>query len=450
MAIFYMTASNVSRASGGSAVKSASYRSGEELVNTNTGEVHKYSRADVAAAFIMAPKNSPDWVMDRQSLWSKVEFSEKRKKSRVAREIKVAFPRELSFEENEKLIRDYVKTNFVSDGMIADVAMHGQDSGNPHAHILLTTRRLEHDKKNGGIKFGKKVVEWNDYIADKNGTGGDLLVSWRKSWADLTNSALAKANSSERISHLSYKDQGIDKLPGVHIGPQQWEIEKRAKADGATEPVTHRGKHNKNVISLNDERERRAKEKANAEAIKADPEAWVTLYEQPASDEEFTKLCLVVEKLRINSPHELAPDIRAATHTRDEKIFGVIPKKRKISSIQTRRRLFESGTGLYEVKEFIGWIVDSLKSSMNKKPTANEAGNELLRQHEARAIQNVTIDKERERKLAKQQRSIERERTIQRDQSPELEITPVIDVKPTKTQERNHPKSVEAPKRRRR
>ncbi len=37
----------------------------------------------------------------------------------------------------------FVRENFVSQGMIADVAFHHMDKTNPHAHIMLTKRAIE-------------------------------------------------------------------------------------------------------------------------------------------------------------------------------------------------------------------------------------------------------------------------------------------------------------------
>ena len=42
---------------------------------------------------------------------------------------------------------------------------------------------------------------------------------WRAAWAAYTNRALESAGRPERIDHRSYKRQGIDKIPSVHLGP---------------------------------------------------------------------------------------------------------------------------------------------------------------------------------------------------------------------------------------
>ena len=50
---------------------------------------------------------------------------------------------------------------------------------------------------------------------------------WRVAWAAYTNRALESAGRPERIDHRSYKRQGIDKIPSVHLGPAASQMEKR-------------------------------------------------------------------------------------------------------------------------------------------------------------------------------------------------------------------------------
>ena len=132
--------------SGGSAVAAAAYRSGEKLTDERTGEQHDYSRrSGVDGSEIIAPEGAADWVRDRDQLWNSGELSEKRKDSQVAREVRVALPRELAPEQRRELVREFAKAEFTGRGMVADVSYHDGNSGNPHAHILLTTRQLNSD-----------------------------------------------------------------------------------------------------------------------------------------------------------------------------------------------------------------------------------------------------------------------------------------------------------------
>ena len=78
-------------------------------------------------------------------LWNAVEENEKPKDSRLAREFVVSLPVELTKDEWTKLLTDFIRQQFVSDGMCADVSIHDTDGHNPHAHIMLTVRPLNQD-----------------------------------------------------------------------------------------------------------------------------------------------------------------------------------------------------------------------------------------------------------------------------------------------------------------
>ena len=131
MAIYHMHAEVISRARGGSAVAAAAYRSGEKLVDERTGEAHDYSRRDgVDGAEIVAPEGAPEWARDRERLWNEAEAAEKRKDSQVAREVRVALPRELDPEQRHGLVREFAKAEFAERGMVADVSYHDGNSGN--------------------------------------------------------------------------------------------------------------------------------------------------------------------------------------------------------------------------------------------------------------------------------------------------------------------------------
>ena len=146
-------------------------------------------------------------------LWNAAEQKETRKNSQTARSIDAALPREISREEQIDLVRRFVVHNFTSKGMCADFAIHDKQDGNPHVHILLTTRRVDADG------FTTKDRSWNDRA---------MLEQWRESWADWCNHKLYFI-SDERIDHRGYKDQGIDKIPTVHLGAGACAIEKKGK-----------------------------------------------------------------------------------------------------------------------------------------------------------------------------------------------------------------------------
>lgn len=204
---------------GHSVVASAAYRSGETLYDQHAQKTFDYrAKEDVIHTEIMKPDHAPVWASDRSFLWSQVEITEKRKDAQLARDIIAALPRELNYEQQIALLREFVQAQFVDKGMIADIAIHDKwasDGGRqPHAHIMLTLREVT---KEG---FGKKNRAWNDR---------SLVTVWRNSWESMTNRHLEAAGRSERLSLESYAARGIDKVPGEHLGPEAWNMEKKGR-----------------------------------------------------------------------------------------------------------------------------------------------------------------------------------------------------------------------------
>lgn len=202
MAIYRFSAQMISRSAGRSAVAASAYRSGQELACERTGEVHDYSRkGGVVHSEIIAPDGAPEWATDRARLWNEVEAAEKRKDAQLAREVELALPRELSREQQTELVRGFVRDQFVSKGMVADVAIHETRASDgdrqPHAHVMLTTRQI------GPEGFGQKAREWNDRAQ---------VEGWREAWASHANRALERAGHEQRIDHRSLDAQRHDAL----------------------------------------------------------------------------------------------------------------------------------------------------------------------------------------------------------------------------------------------
>ncbi|HAI4604752.1 MobQ family relaxase (plasmid) [Escherichia coli] len=230
MAIYHLSMKIISRKNGYSAVASAAYRSGSVIPDDRTGLTHDYTRKrGVDDAVILTPENAPSWCADRSVLWNAVEKAEQRRDSQLAREIELAIPREISRDVARETVLAFVRENFVIQGMIADVAFHHMDRTNPHAHIMLTTRAV------GETGFSGKVRDWNDRT---------LAETWRASWADHANRALANAGYLEEIDHRSYERQGLEKAPGLHLGKAACAMEKRGME-------TERGEQNRLINSLN-------------------------------------------------------------------------------------------------------------------------------------------------------------------------------------------------------
>ncbi|MCU1706794.1 MobA/MobL family protein [Xanthomonas hortorum pv. pelargonii] len=245
MAIFHLCAKVIGRSAGRSATAAAAYRSGTEVVDMRTGEVHDYSRrGGVRETFILAPVGSSEWVSDRSALWNAVEAAEKRKDAQLCREVEVSLPHELSHNERRRLLVEFCEAEFVALGMVADVAMHSPghegDKRNEHAHIMLTMRRVE------GQGFGQKAREWNSK---------DLVEQWRSGWAERVNARLAEHAIQATVDHRSYVRQALAAghevesaaVPTVHLGPKASAMERRGEQ-------TELGDQNRKVIAFNAQR----------------------------------------------------------------------------------------------------------------------------------------------------------------------------------------------------
>ena len=150
MAIYHLEAKIVSRGAGRSAVAAAAYLSCSRMLNEYDGVQHDYTRKQgLGWRQVFLPATATTEWQDRENLWNAVEETETAKDSRLAREFVAALPIELSREEQIQLLQDFIKEQFVADGMCADAAIHDPypPGHNPHAHILLTVRPLDEKGK---------------------------------------------------------------------------------------------------------------------------------------------------------------------------------------------------------------------------------------------------------------------------------------------------------------
>ena len=286
MAIYHLEAKVVSRGAGRSAVAASAYLSCSRLYNDYDGIQHDYTKKQgLVWQQMFLPEYAPQEWQDREKLWNAVEEVETAKDSRLAREFVVALPIELNREQQIELLQDFIREQFVSDGMCADAAIHDTDGHNPHAHILLTVRPLDEQgrwqyktekeylcmrngeergftaaefraaqnegwEKQYPYKVGKKKVYMTPSAAEAQGliradkhpkstrygrqnpiserwNSEEQLVTWRAAWADVTNLYLERAGRAERIDHRSNAARGLDEQPTIHEGVTARALERK-------------------------------------------------------------------------------------------------------------------------------------------------------------------------------------------------------------------------------
>ena len=222
MAIYHLHVKVIGRKAGSSAVASAAYRSASRLRDERIDRVQDFSaKRGVLHSEVLLPENAPEQWSDRERLWNDVEAFEVRKDAQLAREVEFAIPRELTQRQGIELARDFVQSEFVDQGMIADLNVHwdfAEDgSPKPHAHVMLTMREVD---ENG---FGPKVRDWNRT---------EMVERWRERWADHVNERLVELDIDARIDHRSLEAQGIELEPQTQIGAPAQRIETRSVGDG--------------------------------------------------------------------------------------------------------------------------------------------------------------------------------------------------------------------------
>ena len=241
---FHFSVNIISRGKGKSAVASAAYISGEKIKNEWDGVTHDYTKKQgVISKEIFLPDHAPKEYKDRKTLWNSVELFEKNSNAQLARNFIISLPKELSIEENKKMIEEYVQNNFVKEGMIVDLAIHDESregNQNIHAHIMTIVRPINEDGT-WGQKSKKEYIldEKGDKILNKNGktktrkveltTWNDKgnVEKWRENFSDLCNEYLAKNKIEKRVDHRSFKRQGIKQIPTIHLGASASAMERK-------------------------------------------------------------------------------------------------------------------------------------------------------------------------------------------------------------------------------
>ncbi|NTJ65079.1 Ti-type conjugative transfer relaxase TraA [Agrobacterium rhizogenes] len=241
MAIMFLRAKLISRGAGQNIVSAAAYRHRTKMMDEQVGTKFRYSaKADELVHEELAlPDDTPAWLrilIDGRSvagaseaLWNAVDCFETRQDAQLARELILALPNELSSEENIALVRDFVRKNLLSRGMVADWVYHDK-KGNPHVHVMTTLRPLTAEG------FGPKHVA----VVDDRGEPLRLktlyrpkgafvyrpwagnkatMEEWKVAWAQTVTHHLGLAGHDIRIDGRSYEEQGLRGMGQRHVGP---------------------------------------------------------------------------------------------------------------------------------------------------------------------------------------------------------------------------------------
>jgi ATP-dependent exoDNAse (exonuclease V) alpha subunit len=235
MAKYFLLIRPLSRGKGARATRSAAYRAGEIIRDERTGQTHNFSgRGDVVYKEIVLPSQLADsadmgWARDRSTLWNAAEHAGHQRNSRVAREVLVILPPELTPTQRTNLVRTFSRDLADKYRNAVDVAIHppraGADERHHHAHLLMTTREVTAD----GLG-PRTTIELGGEERQARGLGPTRNeYFWvRERWAQVTNEALREAGLTARIDHRSLKNQGVDREPVAKIPQKVYYAERKS------------------------------------------------------------------------------------------------------------------------------------------------------------------------------------------------------------------------------
>ena len=202
---------------------------------------HGAGTAGAHARYILRHQDGRDVLtheMPRSAQGARSHFNriEKRirKNGRVLDKVMVALPREASPAERMKMVDRFCR-DITQDRCSWLAALHEntEESHNPHAHIIFRDEDLQ---------TGKRFLFVSDSPRDREAKG--LIPKFteylRERWEHEVNYTLHQLGHSERVDRRSLKDQGIDRAPQIHIGPNAQYAERFVDVPRSTEHVVTR------------------------------------------------------------------------------------------------------------------------------------------------------------------------------------------------------------------
>lgn len=383
MAIYHCSLKVFSRSEGHSAVAAAAYRAGAMLKDERSGRIHRYEkRTGVRSAFILAPNTAPEKLLTRAVLWNAAEASENRKNSRVAREVILALPHELSDRQRQALAREMALYLIERYRVAVDVAVHspcegdGHDPRNHHAHLLFTTREVT---KEG---LGAKTR-----ILDDKVTGPQEIEIIREVWETLANDALERAGFPDaKIDRRTLEAQGVDRIPQTHEG-------KASKNAAAYESLLTKAFKEAEESDDDDEGKEEGSGEKTSSSSSSSGGGNTALQSKPREDNQGRK----IDYPAIDQKHTRSAfnaEIKALNEKRAA--FGEKPLKEQIAQLDRLMERLDKRVEKLQALETKTSLKEAIKQSIAS--VAKLATDLLTNRKEARASLKLTTEEKQARK----------------------------------------------------
>ena len=242
-AIYHMKVRTGSRGGGQSARACAAYIEREE----------EYSReADKAEEVVYTESgHMPEWAdaeAGALAYWDAADLYE-RSNGRLYKSVEIALPLALDPDQQRDLAVQFAHSLTDAEPLPYTMAIHAGNGENPHCHLMISERKNDEIERSPEQWFKRyNAAEPEDGGAQKSTAlkPKDWLLETRAAWAEQTNAALQEAGHEIRIDHRSLEAQGIERLPGIHLGPAAAAMEARGE-------LSERGNIQAEITQLNEE-----------------------------------------------------------------------------------------------------------------------------------------------------------------------------------------------------
>lgn len=185
---------------------------------TRTGKYQYSASGEIKEDLIYKESsNMPSWAsgkldggydMKSATFWNEADLS---KEKVPFKQITMALPNELSYEENIAIMQQYMKTHF--EGYSYTMAIHDKEATltdgerNIHAHIMFSERkidltreepdRISYFKRSSVKKDGTKT---GGYLKSREFKPKEKLIELRRNWESIINEEYKKRGMNERVS----------------------------------------------------------------------------------------------------------------------------------------------------------------------------------------------------------------------------------------------------------
>lgn len=177
----------------------------------------KYEKGREKADY-MESDNLPEWAKDQPREYWEAADKHERENGRLFVNSEFALPRELDKQQQIALAREQVQSMArTKDGqpLPYSFAIHDANGKNPHFHAIISERALDGKARTPETWFKRHPI---GALKTRDLKDPEWVKDTRKDWCERANRHLALIGSQSRLDHRTLKEQGIDRVPTVHVG----------------------------------------------------------------------------------------------------------------------------------------------------------------------------------------------------------------------------------------